>query len=84
MGPPTILVRFILENRDGVPTVIAGVIDLFHRTGDGWKIVEYKTDRDAAALSATYAGQIDEYNRAWRHFVPENVTSVIVSTRVNA
>ena len=71
----------VLDNRDGIPTVLAGVIDLVHRAGDGWKIVDYKTDRDPAALSAKYAGQIAEYERAWRRFVPENVASVLVSTR---
>lgn len=72
----------VLENRDGVPTIIAGVIDLVHRTGNGWKIVDYKTDRDSAAGSlAKYAGQIAEYERAWRRFVSENVTAVLVSTR---
>ena len=50
----------VLDDRDGVPTVLTGVIDLVHRTGDGWKIVDYKTDRDAAALPAKYAGQIAE------------------------
>ena len=37
----------VLDEREGVPTVLTGVIDLVHRTGDGWKIVDYKTDRDA-------------------------------------
>jgi ATP-dependent helicase/nuclease subunit A len=72
----------VLDEREGVPTVLAGVIDLVHRTGDGWKIVDYKTDRDPAGLPAKYAGQIAEYERAWRRFVPETVTSVLVSTRV--
>ena len=73
----------VLENREGVPTVLTGVIDLVHRTGDGWKIVDYKTDSDGeAALSAKYAGQIAEYERAWRRFVPETVASVLISTRV--
>ena len=70
----------VLDNRDAIPTVLAGVIDLVHRGGDGWKIVDYKTDRDPAALPA-YAGQIAEYERAWRRFVPENVASVLVSAR---
>jgi len=52
-------------------------------TADGWKIVDYKTDRDGAGgLSAKHAGQIAEYERAWRRFVPETVRSVLVSTRV--
>ena len=41
----------VLEEREGVPTVLTGVIDLVHRTGDGWKIVDYKTDRDARRLA---------------------------------
>jgi ATP-dependent helicase/nuclease subunit A len=74
----------VLENREGVQTVLMGVIDLVHRTEGGWKIVDYKTDRDGAgALSTKYAGQIGEYERAWRKFVPDNVSAVLVSTRAN-
>ena len=58
-----------------------GVVDLVHRTLNGWKIVDYKTDRDAAAMPVKCAGQIAEYERAWRRFVPEPVTAVLVSTR---
>jgi ATP-dependent helicase/nuclease subunit A len=57
------------------------VIDLVHRTDDGWKIVDYKTDRDASALPTKYASQIAEYERAWRKFVSETVSSVLISTR---
>jgi ATP-dependent exoDNAse (exonuclease V) beta subunit len=71
----------VLEDQEGVPRVLTGVIDLVHRAEGGWKIVDYKTDRDAAALPAKYAGQIAEYERAWRRLVPENVASVLVSTR---
>ena len=71
----------VLDEREGVPTVLTGVIDLVHRTGDGWKIVDYKTDRDAAALPAKYSGQIASYERAWRVFVPETIALVLVSTR---
>jgi ATP-dependent helicase/nuclease subunit A len=72
----------VLDDREGLPTVLSGVIDLVHRTGDGWKIVDYKTDRDGGGeLLAKHAGQIAEYERAWRRFVPENVTAVLVSTR---
>jgi ATP-dependent helicase/nuclease subunit A len=73
----------VLDDREGVPTVLTGVIDLVHRAGGGWKIVDYKTDRDGAeGLSAKYAGQIAEYERAWRRFVPDTVVSMLVSTRV--
>ena len=73
----------VVDDREGVPTGLTGVIDLVHRSGDGWKIVDYKTDREAAAVAAKYAGQIAEYERAWRRFVTEAVTSVLVSTRVD-
>jgi ATP-dependent helicase/nuclease subunit A len=73
----------VIQEREGIPTVLTGVMDLVHRTGDGWKIVDYKTDRDPANLPAKYAGQIDEYERAWRRFAPESVTSAIVSTRID-
>jgi ATP-dependent exoDNAse (exonuclease V) beta subunit len=72
----------LLESREGVPTILTGVIDLVHRTADGWKIVDYKTDAEGAeALPAKYAGQIAEYERAWRRFVPETVAAVLVSAR---
>jgi ATP-dependent helicase/nuclease subunit A len=74
----------VLEKRDGISTVLNGVIDLVHRSQGGWKIVDYKTDGDgdAAALSAKHAGQIEHYERAWRRFVPETVAAVLVSARV--
>ena len=74
----------IRETRDGLPAVLSGVIDLVHRSEAGWKIVDYKTDSgvEAAGLSAKYAGQVATYERAWRRFVPEAVTSLLISTRV--
>ncbi len=75
----------VREQVDGVPTVLTGVMDLVHRTAEGWQLVDYKTDRDgAASLPAKYAEQIAAYEAAWRKFVPEEVTSVLVSTRQNA
>ena len=71
--------------RDGLPTVLTGVIDLVHRTPDGWKVVDYKTDRDGAdSLPAKYAEQIAQYETAWQTFVSEKVTSVLVSTRADS
>ena len=75
----------VLEHQGGLPAVLTGVIDLVHRTVDGWKIVDYKTDRDGAGgLPAKYAGQIAEYERAWRRFTPDRVASELVSTRTRA
>ena len=67
---------------DGAPTVLAGVLDLVHRTAEGWQVVDYKTDRNGAAgLPAKYGEQIAEYEAAWQRFVAEKVTAVLVSTR---
>jgi ATP-dependent helicase/nuclease subunit A len=73
----------VLDDRDGLPTVHTGVIDLVHRTGDGWRIVDYKTDIGGVeSLPEKYGGQIAAYEHAWRRLVPQTVTSVLVSTRV--
>jgi ATP-dependent helicase/nuclease subunit A len=75
----------VRENAQGVPAVLTGVIDLVHRTAEGWKIVDYKTDRDGVAgLDAKYAGQVAEYQRAWQRFVHGQVPAVLVSTRLKA
>jgi ATP-dependent helicase/nuclease subunit A len=69
---------------EGVPAVLTGVIDLVHRTAEGWRVVDYKTDRDgAASLDAKYAGQVAEYARAWQEFAPEPVATELVSARRN-
>ena len=72
----------VLENRNGVPTVLSGVIDLVHQAADGWQIVDYKTDVDGVdSLPVKYAGQVAAYERAWRRFVPGHVSSRLASTR---
>jgi ATP-dependent helicase/nuclease subunit A len=72
----------VRENAQEVPAVLTGVIDLVHRKAEGWRLVDYKTDRDGAAgLDAKYAGQVAEYARAWQAFVSERVTSALISTR---
>jgi ATP-dependent helicase/nuclease subunit A len=72
----------VRETAQGVPAVLTGVIDLVHRTAEGWKIVDYKTDRDGAAgLDAKYARQVAEYARAWQSFVVEKVAAELVWTR---
>ena len=75
----------VLDMQDGLPTVLNGVIDLVHRDRIGWKIVDYKTDRDSATagLSTKYAGQLLQYERAWARFVPEPVASMLVSARID-
>jgi ATP-dependent exoDNAse (exonuclease V) beta subunit len=72
----------VLEDRNGLPTVVAGVIDLVHRTPGGWTILDYKTDLEGDALPSKYAGQIAEYERAWRRFVAGEVATVLLSARI--
>ncbi len=48
--------------RAGAPVIVRGVIDLVHRAGDGWRVVDYKTDQDRAQnLAAKYAAQVTVY-----------------------
>ena len=51
----------------GLPAVVRGVIDLVYRPADGWRILDYKTDRvgNPAVLISRYHDQIDQYADAW-------------------
>ena len=51
----------------GMPQVLRGVVDLAYRTADGWRIVDYKTDRlgDAATLVERHRAQLQAYVAAW-------------------
>jgi len=55
-----------------VPTVLRGVIDLAYKTADGWRILDYKTDRldgvtdPQAELQARHGVQLGQYELAWR------------------
>jgi ATP-dependent exoDNAse (exonuclease V) beta subunit len=73
----------VRELRDGVPTVITGAIDLVHRTDDGWRVVDYKTDADVAgaAASPAYAAQVQAYADAWGAVTGEQVETRVVSAR---
>ena len=69
------------ERVASVPAILRGVIDLLHRTGDGWRILDYKTDRIGAAadaddeLRARYGAQIEQYRDAWERATGEEVVS---------
>lgn len=50
----------------GPPEVLHGVIDLAFRTGEGWALIDYKTDQlPLAALADRYAAQVAAYRRQW-------------------
>ena len=65
------------ESKDGLPTILRGVIDLVFLEDNGWVIVEYKTDAGAkehlSQLVAHYRGQVCTYADAWQAIVGEDV-----------
>ena len=64
-------------DKDGVDTVVRGVIDLVFREGDGWVVVDYKTDdRPGASLDDLvehYTPQVRAYAEAWARLTGEPV-----------
>ena len=77
--------RAVAPTAGPVPMILQGVIDLVHRAGDGWRILDYKTDLaadDEAALAARHAGQLATYTAAWERATGATVTgSAIVALR---
>jgi ATP-dependent helicase/nuclease subunit A len=62
-------------------TVISGTIDLVFKEGDGWVIVDFKTDtvsgeQQLASLVNYYAPQLELYRKAWESVVGEPVHEV--------
>jgi ATP-dependent exoDNAse (exonuclease V) beta subunit len=63
---------------DGPPTILHGVVDLVYRTGDGWRILDYKKDQAAAddrVLRERYGVQLAQYGSAWERVSGGNVGS---------
>ena len=65
------------------PKVLHGTIDAVFTDGASWRVVDYKTDADGAAVSLTdrYKEQLEAYAAAWRRFVDNAVTTDIVDAR---
>jgi ATP-dependent helicase/nuclease subunit A len=66
-----------------VPRVTTGAIDLVHRAGDGWRLVDYKTDvgLDDREAQQKYFAQIRAYADAWRRVAGGDVRTDIVPVR---
>ncbi len=61
-----------------VPTVLRGTIDLVYRASDGWRIIDYKTDRDASDASALldrHGAQVAQYRLMWEQATGTTVES---------
>lgn len=61
------------KGKEGLPTVVNGVIDLVFRRAEGWRIIDYKTDQVTAVkdLKDRYAGQLEAYVNAWRTVIAD-------------
>jgi hypothetical protein len=67
-----------------VPAVLQGVIDVVHPAGEGWRILDYKTDvgADDATLVARHGRQLATYRAVWERITGAKVTdSAIVALR---
>ena len=71
------------EITTGIPQVMTGAIDLVHRVGDGWRLIDYKTDVDLGDLDARrkYDMQVESYAAAWRRVAVGNVAASVVVAR---
>lgn len=68
------------EGKEG-DVYISGIIDLIYKKGNGWVIVDFKTDRitkeeDIQKLTNHYARQLQLYREAWQHMTKEMVTEL--------
>jgi ATP-dependent helicase/nuclease subunit A len=72
----------LLEPGD-TPNVLSGTIDLVYRDGDGWTVVDYKTDADASAvdLALRHRAQLAAYEQAWRAISGAPTTARVVGAR---
>jgi ATP-dependent helicase/nuclease subunit A len=71
----------IRTEREGLPHVLSGTIDVVYRTAGEWRIVDYKTDVAGAADNAGYRAQLDAYAAAWPRFGGGPATARIVEAR---
>jgi ATP-dependent helicase/nuclease subunit A len=75
-----------LPGPNGVPSVLHGIIDLVYRSGEGWKVLDYKTDQvsDASELVDRYRSQITQYVDAWQNVVKATgAEGALYSVRTN-
>jgi len=63
---------------DAPATILHGVVDLVYRAGDGWRILDYKTDQaatDEGVLLERYRVQLAQYGSAWERVSDGKVES---------
>ncbi len=71
---------------DTVPSVVHGIIDLVYRSGEGWNVLDYKTDQvsKASELVDRYRSQITQYVDAWQKVTKSSgAEGALYSVRTN-
>jgi ATP-dependent exoDNAse (exonuclease V) beta subunit len=68
---------------DGDHAIVSGVVDLMFRESGHWKIVDYKTDVEPTNLAASYAQQLNMYERALARVGIEGAASEIRLVRID-
>jgi len=65
------------------PKIVTGTIDLVHRTTDGWRVIDYKTDVELENPEAqgVYGEQAGKYAEAWGKVAGEQATAEVVGVR---
>lgn len=72
------LKKLPIKNLSGLPLRLNATIDLVYKVKDGWKIVDYKTDRidddlQLKQLTEYHAGQLKVYAYLWEKLTGEKV-----------
>jgi ATP-dependent helicase/nuclease subunit A len=68
-----------------VPALITGTIDLTYLAPEGWRVVDYKTDKDASdETSAGYRAQVGAYKQAWTLVTRTATTGGLAAIRLEA
>ena len=74
-----------VEDREGVPVITKGVIDLVFREPDGWIVVDYKTDDlsadDVGRALRYYDKQLAYYARFWERATRQPFWNVACTLR---
>ncbi|MBT97551.1 MAG: hypothetical protein CL902_02860, partial [Dehalococcoidia bacterium] len=59
--------------------LVEGIVDMAFRTGEGWTVVDFKTDEDIDAQRGAYLGQIRLYVEGVARATGEEVKGVLFS-----
>jgi len=77
---PEYPVSGIRDRDDGPPRLVTGFIDVVYRMSDGWRLVDFKTDRvgnehTLDALSDAYRSQVEAYADCWQAATSEPIVA---------